>query len=190
MSKSSDNVKKWRINTKKRLVEAFGGKCGICGYNKCNMALEFHHLNPNEKEFSFGSIVASPKSWSKIVNEIRKCICVCSNCHKEIHAHYHDNIIDSLPRFNENYATYDKKIIKNKFNKCCCGKLKPTNFKYCSKECASKSRNKINWDNIDLEFMIKSGMSYVKIGKTIGVSDQTVRKRVLKLGLRSQCCVD
>ena len=47
---SYDRVKQWRNNVKNRLVEAFGGECGICGYNKCNRALQFHHLDPEEKE--------------------------------------------------------------------------------------------------------------------------------------------
>lgn len=30
-------------------------------------------------------MMANPKSWSKIVNELRKCVLVCYNCHYEIH---------------------------------------------------------------------------------------------------------
>ena len=32
-------------------IKLLGGRCSICGYNKCIDALEFHHENPNEKEF-------------------------------------------------------------------------------------------------------------------------------------------
>lgn len=43
-------VKKWRYRAKYRVVQAFGGCCGICGYNKCIFALEFHHLDLSKKE--------------------------------------------------------------------------------------------------------------------------------------------
>ncbi len=101
----NNGIKAWRILTKKRIVESFGGKCGMCGYCKSNNALELHHMNPLEKEISIGGIRANPKSWDKIVNELRKCVMLCANCHRE----FHDNLIiipDSIQRFNEEYATY------------------------------------------------------------------------------------
>ena len=61
-----------------------GGKCVKCGYNKCIAALEFHHCNPAEKDFT----IANVKSYSfneTIIKELDKCILVCSNCHREIH---------------------------------------------------------------------------------------------------------
>lgn len=80
---NSDSVVSWRKRAKIKLVEYKGGKCECCGYNKCVGAMEFHHLNSEEKDFTI-----SGKSWSfeKIKQEVDKCIMVCSNCHKEIHA--------------------------------------------------------------------------------------------------------
>ena len=46
--------------------------------------LEFHHENPNEKEFKLGS--GNTISWKEYKQEALKCILVCSNCHKEIHS--------------------------------------------------------------------------------------------------------
>ncbi len=81
--KKSKQVIYWRKKAKVKLVEYKGGKCEECGYNKCIDALEFHHLNPNEKDFSIAG-----KSWSleRLKREADKCILVCSNCHKEIHS--------------------------------------------------------------------------------------------------------
>ena len=72
----------WRQRAKMKLVEYKGGKCEKCGYNKCIDALEFHHLDPNEKDFTIGG-----KSWSfnRLKSEADKCILVCANCHREIH---------------------------------------------------------------------------------------------------------
>lgn len=77
------SVTQWRRRTKILLVEYKGGKCSKCGYNKCIDALEFHHLNPDEKDFSISGII---KSFNKLKSEVDKCILVCSNCHREIHS--------------------------------------------------------------------------------------------------------
>lgn len=73
-----------RRNMKLQAIKMLGGKCSICGYNKCVDALEFYHKNPKEKEFKLGS--GNTMSWEEYKNELKKCILVCSNCHKEIHS--------------------------------------------------------------------------------------------------------
>lgn len=78
-------VQRRRDKVKKMAVEYKGGKCAICGYNKYIGALEFHHLNPAEKDFSIGA-KGYTRSFSKVKEELDKCICLCSNCHKEVHA--------------------------------------------------------------------------------------------------------
>jgi len=79
---SSESVILWRKRTKIKLIEYKGGKCELCGYSKCVRALEFHHLNPDEKDFS---ISGRSLSFDKLKSEVDKCILVCSNCHCEIH---------------------------------------------------------------------------------------------------------
>lgn len=78
-------VQRRRDKIKQESVEYKGGKCCICGYNKYIGALEFHHLNPDEKDFSIGS-KGYTRGYESVRRELDKCICVCSNCHKEIHA--------------------------------------------------------------------------------------------------------
>lgn len=73
-----------RRNMKKQAIKLLGGRCSICGYNKCIDALEFHHENPIEKDFKLGS--GNTMSWREYKKEALKCILVCSNCHKEIHS--------------------------------------------------------------------------------------------------------
>ena len=65
-------------------VEYKGGKCESCGYNRNIAALEFHHLNPLEKDFNISN-KGYTKSWENVKKEIDKCILVCANCHREIH---------------------------------------------------------------------------------------------------------
>jgi hypothetical protein len=73
---------RYRIRIKKKVVELLGGKCTYCGYDKCIQALQCHHINPKEKNFT---ISGSTKSWEEIKREALKCELVCANCHIEIH---------------------------------------------------------------------------------------------------------
>lgn len=76
--------------TKLKCVEYKGGKCILCGYNRCVFSLDFHHLNPEEKEFA---ISGNLKSFESLKSELDKCILVCRNCHGEIHAGLHPEIL-------------------------------------------------------------------------------------------------
>jgi predicted RNA-binding Zn-ribbon protein involved in translation (DUF1610 family) len=81
----SEAVQRRRKKVKRLLVEYKGGKCEKCGYNKCIEALDFHHKNPNEKDFGI-SANGHTKSLDKLKKEVDKCQLVCANCHREIHA--------------------------------------------------------------------------------------------------------
>ena len=81
---SYENLKNRRKRIKEELLEYKGGKCQLCGYQKCSSALDFHHLNPEEKDFSL-STTSSYKNIDKMKQEVDKCILVCANCHREIH---------------------------------------------------------------------------------------------------------
>lgn len=53
--------------------------------SKCVDALDFHHLDPTQKDFGFGA-KGYTRAWSKIQKELDKCVMLCSNCHRETHA--------------------------------------------------------------------------------------------------------
>ena len=80
---ASEYVTNKRKKQKEELVLYKGGKCEICGYEKCIDALEFHHLDPTKKDFV---ISGYGKSIKKMKEEVDKCILVCANCHREIHS--------------------------------------------------------------------------------------------------------
>ena len=79
---NSCHVRNYRQNVKKKLIEYKGGKCQICGYNKCVSSLTFHHKDPTQKEFN---ISGKSMSFKKLLKEVDKCELLCSNCHGEIH---------------------------------------------------------------------------------------------------------
>lgn len=103
-------VQKRRNIIKQKAVEYKGGKCCICGYNKYIGALEFHHLNPKEKDFSIGT-KGYTRSFEKVKRELNKCICVCSNCYKEIHARLMDlKAIQTLQPEDSRFKSYSLSI--------------------------------------------------------------------------------
>lgn len=77
-------VVKRRVILKEQAIEYKGGSCERCGYDKSKRALEFHHLDPKEKDFGIAH-KGYTRSWEKVKKELDKCILVCSNCHAEIH---------------------------------------------------------------------------------------------------------
>lgn len=82
----SQNITAIRRALKKHLVEYKGGKCEICGYNNCISALQFHHLHPEEKDFTIAdNLHLNNFDIKKYYQEVDKCILVCANCHAEIH---------------------------------------------------------------------------------------------------------
>ena len=78
-----DYVDTRRKLVKQKAVDYLGGKCLHCDYCKYIGALEFHHLDPTQKEVGIGS--GKVLGWDKIRVELDKCILLCSNCHKEEH---------------------------------------------------------------------------------------------------------
>lgn len=76
-----------RKKRKDLAVEYKGGCCIVCGYKRCISALEFHHLDPSQKDFSFSAKNHHAKvSMEELKVELDKCVLLCSNCHKEVHA--------------------------------------------------------------------------------------------------------
>jgi len=78
-------VSRRRKKLRETAVDFKGGKCQVCGYNKCIDALEFHHSDKSKKDFGL-SARGVTRSWDKVQKEIEKCILLCANCHREIHS--------------------------------------------------------------------------------------------------------
>ncbi len=190
MSSQSEAVKRWRKVCKQRIIDAMGGKCCVCGYNRCQEALALHHLDPSKKDISLGGIRANPKRWEVIIKELRKCVLICHVCHTEVHYNI-NRVPDNASIFNEDFADYKKiqyQIKKSEQvinqNECLiCGVLKPVSQKYCSYKCAGKAHYRIDWDNIDLRNLMID-KSILQIAEELGCSDGAVHKRLKKLGLK------
>lgn len=70
-------------NTKlMRRYKAFCG-CSLCDERE-PVALDLHHVDPAGKDENPSSLVTYSTDTMK--KEIRKCIVLCSNCHRKVHA--------------------------------------------------------------------------------------------------------
>ena len=182
--KSTQNVQRvqaWRKRTKSRIVDAFGGECGICRYNKCNRALEFHHLDPSGKDFSLSS--GNTMGWSTITTEMEKCIMVCSNCHREIHDGI-TSVPDNIVRFNPLFKEFYNKKTDVQMDECRCGNRKFVDHKYCSLKCFGQTTSKIDWTAVDLITLVETHNNIAKVGRMLGVSSTVVSRRYHNLKLK------
>ena len=143
----------YRTRTKQQAIDYKGGKCSVCSYDKYIGSLHFHHVYPETKSFNIGEI--NFRKFELLVDELDKCILVCSNCHFEIHA----GLVDAVEIYEEQQKTFPKYVKE----------IKPEKFYQpvvkISKRPDKEILEKLVWE-----------MSCVKIGEMFGVSDNAVNK--------------
>ena len=67
---------------KRNFIDSQRTKCEKCGEERIHV-LDFHHINPKDKKFTIGSLKKG--SEELILEEIKKCVCLCANCHRDFH---------------------------------------------------------------------------------------------------------
>jgi len=145
--KSSNKIsgKKRKMSRKLHFVEKLGGCCSICGYNKNIASLEFHHINNEHKTLNLSSTDMKNNNLSILLEEIDKCVLLCSNCHRE----HHNNELNNFKNLNLETDTVNN--IENVTSDCsiCGNKLKSKQRKYCSKKCSNvnNGRNRQSYKN-------------------------------------------
>lgn len=74
-------------NLKIEAINYLGGSCSKCGYCKFYSALDFHHLDPDQKDDGIGNLIWKNKKMTleKLKPELDKCVVLCKNCHAEEH---------------------------------------------------------------------------------------------------------
>ena len=163
-------VTKARQKRKADLVYIMGGKCSLCGYDKCQQALEFHHIDKSMKKYTLSS--GSCHNWEEDISEIKKCALVCSNCHKEIEVFNYETFCT----FDEEKYQELNELRKNQENVCkSCGKPVTNKATYCV-ECWSIINRRVERPSREeLKDMIRR-LPFTQIGKQYKVTDNTIRK--------------
>ena len=178
MSSNSQNVVTFVKRRKSNLIKVFGGKCCLCGFNAYQEALEFHHVDPEEKEFGITTDTAT-RSLEKQLQELKKCILVCANCHRGIHAGYLQVPKNWKNYYNEEIANQlieDKWNVQHNLKTYCkkCGKLITKGASYCE-SCYRKLQKEGRPNRELLKDRIRK-FPFTKIGEEYGVTDNAIRK--------------
>lgn len=164
-----------RHTIKKRAIEYKGGKCQLCGYDKCDRALGFHHRDRKEKSFNISG--GFSRSWDNIRKELDKCDLLCANCHCEVHS-VEDNAhkLEWTPR---------EKNINNKICPYCKKEFKAHNKKiiHCSRSCANYNRYNTVLPTKEELIELIPNMTLSKIGEKYDMSTRSIKIVMKKYGL-------
>jgi hypothetical protein len=166
------------LSRKMELISIKGGKCEICGYDKNIAALEFHHINPEEKELPLDSRHLSNTSTVKIMEELEKCVLVCANCHREIHNP--EFAKENIAILTEQRTSKHIPVAKNKKHYCknCGNEIEnyTSGKKYCSKECREADTNKTMLEYNDLVKKYNELKSWEKVAKHFGTTRRVIQR--------------
>lgn len=83
--KNQKRLTAFRRKQGKELVDLHIKPCILCGEEeKC--CIDFHHLDPTQKKGNISMMANQGYSEKTLLEEMAKCICICSNCHRKLHA--------------------------------------------------------------------------------------------------------
>jgi len=160
---------------KKKAVAYKGGKCERCGYDKCVAAMDFHHVNPDDKDFKISDGIWS---WDRLKPELDKCMMLCANCHRE----EHENLkAAKLAEDEEEWQRRSRKfppVLPRDCKKC--GKsFKPfyQAAEFCSSECSHKASERCEWPSNEELSVLVWKMPVTSLAAQLGVSSSVVKKR-------------
>ena len=71
------------------LMNSLKTPCIECGESDIR-CLDFHHIDPATKKYSI-SLLRQRGSARKLIEECKKCVVLCSNCHRKLHRHESGN---------------------------------------------------------------------------------------------------
>lgn len=189
-SKNSEYVCNHVKKRKRDLISLFDGKCCICGFNAFQEALEFHHIDPSKKSFALTDSNAATKSLEKQLDEARKCVLLCANCHRGVHSGYYELPLEDNIYFNEERAKElieENLLIKQGRKHFCerCGIEISHDAKHCV-ECAKLISRKVDRPSREeLKKLIRE-KPFTHIAKVFSVSDNAVKKWCLAYNLPSK----
>lgn len=89
-SQPSYNVEAAYRTEKREIVNGIKRQCVVCGYDRCKKALDFHHVTDDKEDGIAAMVMSKEHTIDELMLELKKCVVLCSNCHRE----HHDGLID------------------------------------------------------------------------------------------------
>lgn len=176
---NSQSVSDYRRNRKLNLMKASGNRCCICGYNRTVSALEFHHINPEEKEYGIAA-QGTCHNIQRDIAEIRKCVLVCANCHREIHeGFYNAEQLKKYQKFDEefiNQLTAPPKSQVPQFCSKCGASISGDGRTGMCLSCFRETTRSVERPNREELKELIQKYNFTELGRVFGVTDNSVRK--------------
>ena len=83
--RAARNDLKYREAGKQVILEWKKQGCVLCGEKEA-CCLDAHHIDPTTKKFTVGEALSRKRTAASIKLELKKCACLCANCHRKFHA--------------------------------------------------------------------------------------------------------
>lgn len=164
----------FRRRVKAALVEGFGDICQICKQSYPIEVYDFHHIDPQQKEFGI-SAEGQSRSQEKVAKEAIKCAMLCANCHRVIENSGKNNFsLES--NFNEDVYFSTLLELSGKAAQIRKKKYEET------KKSLRDSNQLLKPDRRTLKFLIRN-YPFNQVGSKYGVTDNAIRKWCIKNNL-------
>ena len=89
-----------RMSARQEFLDTLKTPCAKCGESRV-WVIQFHHTDPTQKKFTIGDGAACHKSKEAVIQESKKCVCLCANCHKEFHYLYGQKPLNPVEDINK-----------------------------------------------------------------------------------------
>ncbi len=175
------NQLKGYLNRKLECINLLGGKCMKCGYTKNLAAMHFHHIDPKEKSLKLDSRSFSNRNKNILLQEVKKCIILCANCHAETHFPEHDilKVQEFLSNIKEKIKTI-KKVESVQLICSICGGIRVGKKSTLCRKCFTFRRRKYERPSAeDLIFDLMEFKTCSKISKKYNCSHKSIEKWLL-----------
>lgn len=200
LSYKNNEIRRESFKNSSKLAKAYCSKFidEVKSFNKCcvcreddPVCLDFHHIDPSAK-LECVSRLASLKNRQAVIDEIRKCTVLCSNCHRKFHAgkicaskfvaivlcekSTNDFVLRKIRNDKVDRTRYPKPVYRKIDNKKVLVPKDTPKQKY-------QQQTKIDWPSKEELAVLVWEKPTATIAKEFGVADSSVAKWVKKYGL-------